>query len=395
MKNTLIISTLVALCLVSSTTAFAGPGKPYRYDFEPRLVAKTNKEIEKMMPILEKQVELLIKMVGNGKYRAKLESEFTKVIATYDSSIGYSVEKCASAPTCPGLGTRENASAWDSGQKLSFLASVLKKYKAPLSKTCIGVVHKDESTSSEKFETSFQPLNWHFPLQFLSGSMFGSKLPRMIGFGEVDLRSLDESELIKMANLSNQIVELQIMLRDGIEDQFNDDALQKIKSYEQSGEKYYGPEYIFGTQAGMGYDKQPCEFYAGKGSAKKYWPVIGYEMILPAEIVTSSYLSKTIANCGGSNCQSYSFGGGELKHDFAKFPPEYINAWKNLAIYYQDYFPYLPLKNMSLGDEIDMYDAMLAAKTEEPLGDLMSEDSSSESDSSTSEDDDLALPSLD
>ena len=233
--------------------------------------------------------------------------------------------------------------------------------------------------------------------------MFSSKLSRRSGFGEVDLRSLDESELIRMANLSNQIVELQIMLRDGIEDQFDDDALQKFMTYEQSGAKYYSSGFIFGTNKGSGWDQQagrvyknPCEFYAGKGSANHYWPVMGYEMILPAEIVTSSKLSKDISGCTGmgSGCKSNSFGGGTLKSDFAKFPPEYIDAWKNLAIYYEDYFPNLPL-NMSLGDVIDMYDAMLAAKTEEPLGDLMSEDSGSAVIISTSEDDDLALPSLD
>ena len=393
MKNTLIYSTLVTLCVVSTTAAFANyHDEPYKYDVQPRLVTKTNNKIEKMMPILEKQVELLIKMIGNEKYRAKLEPEFAKVLVTYDRHIGSPVEKCARQSRCPGLGTKENESAWDSGQKLSFLASVLKHYEAPLSKTCIGVVHKAQKTTSPYRITSYQPLNWNFPLQFLGGAMFGSRLPGKIGFGEVDLRSLDESELIRMANLSNKIVELQTMLRDGIEGQFDDDALQKIKPYKDSGEYYVQPGLAFGTKFGMPYDKNPCDLYAGKGAAaRKYWPVIGYEMILPAEVVTSSYLSQRFVKTSGSN-PGYSFGGGSLKFDFSKLPSEYINAWKNLAIYYEDYFPSIPLLN---GYEIDMYDEMLAAKTEEPLGDLMSENSSSEGGSSTSEDDDLALPSLD
>jgi hypothetical protein len=386
MKNTLMISTLVALYLVSATTA----AEPYSYDFEPRLVTKTNNEIEKMMPILEKQVEFLIKMVGNAQYRAKLESEFALVITGYDNVRTTAKECIASKNGCQAISLKDNENAWDSGQKLSFLASVLKQYKAPLSKTCIGIVHKDENPAGQRGATAHQPLSWKFPLQFLSGSMFGNKFSQQMGFGMVDLRSLDESELIRMAKLSNQIVELQTILQDGIEGEFDEDALQKITSYKNSGDRYIYLENSFGIWDNRTRKPEPCDLFAGKGAiARAYWPVIGYEIILPAEIVTSN---KYWTGWTKKADNMYSFGGDRLKYDFAKLPSEYINAWKNLAIYYQKYFPGFPGLN---GSEIDMYDELLAKKLEAPLGDLMSEDSGSAVIISTSEDDDLALPSLD
>jgi hypothetical protein len=383
MQNSLMIIKILVVFIFSISTAFA---KPYSRDLDARLVTKTNKKLEKMLPVLEKQVELLIKMIGNEKYRDKLETEFAKVIATYDTYGRHTPQNCNSR--CQGLRTKENENEWTSGQKLSFLGTVLKKYKVPLSKTCIGVKRKDYPHQDYKTQSVYQPLNWNFPLYFLGGEMFATLPLFSIGFGQVDLRSLDESELIRMANISNKIVELQTVLREGIEDQFDEDALQQVMSFEGSGKKYFGAGLVFGTQTGrQPLDKDPCDLFKGKGQAKFYWPVIGYEMILPKEIVTSAH--------GIYFHNDYSFGGGALAPDLAKFPSEYINAWKNLAIYYADYFYDGNLPGARFALDIDMYDKMLADKTEEPLDDLMSEDSNNDGENLMSDDDDLALPSLD
>jgi len=345
---------LMGIFSLSSTSAFAQIN--WAQGFKPKMVERTNQKLEKMMPIVERQVELLIKMIGNDKYRARLEPEFAKVIGGQQN---------------PQI----NGKLWNEGNKWSFLAMVLKEYKAPLAKTCIG---------NEKYRGGHQPLNWTFPFEFLSGSMFPqNKYNKKMGFGVADLRTVDKAELIRMAHLSNQIVELQKMLRDGIEGKFDDKALQEFASYEKSGRGYH-MGMNFGIKPGMQRQK-PCEWYASKGiNARMYWPAIGYEMIVPSEIAVSSSIL--------SYLPGYSFGGGEAKPYFSEMPSEYINAWKNLTVYYQDYIPFIPENNFY--SIIEMYDAMLATKTDEPLGDLMSEDSGSGGDSSAS-DDDLALPSLD
>ena len=360
MKRVISYVVLVGIFSLSTTTAFAGmPWVGWAKGFEPKMVARTNQKLEKMMPIVERQVELLIKMIGNDKYRARLEPEFAKVIGGLKNP-------------------QQNSKLWNAGNKWSFLASVLKEYKAPLRKTCIG---------NEQYRGGHQPLNWTFPLEFLSGSMFPqNKYKKNMGFGIADLRRVDKSELIRMAHLSNQSVELQKMLRDGIEGKFDDDALQQFASYEKSGRVYHmGMQ--FGISPGMPRQKQkPCEWYASKGiNARMYWPAIGYEMIVPSEIAVSSSIL--------SYLPGHSFGGNEVKPYFDEMPSEYINAWKNLTVYYQNYLPFLP--ENSFYNIIERYDATLAAKTDEPLGDLMSEDSGSGGDSSASDDDDLALPSLD
>ena len=203
-----------------------------------------------------------------------------------------------------------------------------------------------------------------------------------IGFGVADLRKVDKAELIRMSNLANQIVELQKMLRDGIEGKFDDDALQEFASYEKSGGQYQMYTH-FGRRSNL--HKKPCAWYAGKKVAKGSQNAIGYEIIVPGEIAASSKIYMYVPVT--------SFGGGAAKQIFDEMPSEYINAWKNLITYYQEYLPFLPEDRFY--KIIEHYDAALVAKTDEPLGDLMSEDAGSGGDSSKSDDSDLALPSLD
>ena len=78
--------------------------------------AKANmviRKVTKIMPLLEKQIELTIKMVGNDKYRAKLEPEFAKAIGV---SIGQNSD-------LKNL-VKEK---WRGPGSLSFFAGVLKK----------------------------------------------------------------------------------------------------------------------------------------------------------------------------------------------------------------------------------------------------------------------------
>ena len=356
MKKIFLFLLCVGILPIATTSSFAeirwGQG------FDPKMIARTNQKLEKVMPIVERQGELLIKMIGNDKYRAKLEPEFAKVIGSLPTRMD---------------DVRKNWSSWDAGQKLSFLASVLKQYKAPLTKTCIvGEVRRG----------GHQPLNWTFPLEFLGGSMFPRTKSESIGFGVADLRKVDKAELIRMSNLANQIVELQKMLRDGIEDKFDDDALQEFTSYEKSG-----GQYRMYTHFGLEYNrpKKPCAWYAGKKIARGKQNAIGYEIIVPGEIAASSKIYMYVPVT--------SFGGGAAKQIFDEMPSEYINAWKNLITYYQEYLPFLPEDRFY--KIIEHYDAALVAKTDEPLGDLMSEDAGSGGDSSKSDDSDLALPSLD
>lgn len=379
MKTFRIIMAVILVSAMCSTTAFANRNKPYHYDLDENFLKKTNRQIEKEMSTLEKQVELLVKMIANDKYRDKVQSEFSEVLVGYyyPSNAGtYDPKKCGDG--CYALNTSKNQTEWSRGQKLSFLASVLKKYKAPLSKTCIGVLYDN------RFPRLYQPLNWNFPIAYLSGQMFAGLneyREQEFGFGMVDLLPLGETELIRMANISNKIIELQTVIRDGMEDKFNEDILQQYKSFEYAAKRYKGKYSTpFGTGDSKSFDKDPCDIFKGKGLAEFYWPVIGYEIILPKEIITGNTSFDWRSN-------DYIFGGGILESDLEKFPPEYINAWKNLAIFFNDYFPELDAEF-----PIDMYDELLRAKAEEPLGDLMSDEN--EGSNSIIEDDELALPSL-
>ena len=380
MKIYKIITTIISVFAISGSMAIAqNEHKPYHYDLDVNFLKKTNRQIEKEMSTLEKQVELLVKMISNEKYRDKIQTEFSEVLVTYvqSKSSNYDPKKCGD--NCKFLGTAKNEAEWKRGQKLSFLASVLKKYKAPLSKTCIG------DLLSQPFPRLYQPLNWNFPIAFLSGQMFAGPSKKSyqqeLGFGMVDLLPLGETELIRMANISNKIIELQTVLRDGIEGKLNEDILQQYVSFEHATKLYRGKYNTpFGTGDNRLIDKDPCDIFKGKGKAEFFWPVIGYEIILPKEIITGNTYFNWRSN-------DYIFGGGILESDLEKFPPEYINAWKNLAIFFNDYFP-----ELNAEFPINMYDELLSAKAEEPLGDLMSDEN--EGSNSTIEDDELALPSL-
>jgi hypothetical protein len=77
-------------------------------------------------------------------------------------------------------------------------------------------------------------------------------------------------------------------------------------------------------------------------------------------------------------------------------PVEYTQVWRDMNSFYVEYIGE-PLFGDNMNPYFDVLDDILAKKVEEPLGDLMSEDSDTDkTDTSTDDDDDgLALPSLD
>jgi hypothetical protein len=367
-KISINLTVLLGLTFLFSASAFSYNPK----NIDSKTVARANQKLTKMMPILENQVELIVKMITNDKYRAKLEDEFKLVIGCAGQGAG-------------GGGRSDHETDYDYSSwcikefkrdpQMSFLASVLKQYKAPLTKTCFG---------NTTYRGGHQPLYWSFPLEFLSGSMMlKNKSDRNVGFGVARLNQVDKADLIKLAEISNKVVELQRLLRDGIDGMFDDDVLQTHASYTSAGSNYHIGT-AFGDPPGRR-NQGPCDWYEGQDSHNGN-KLIGYEMILPAEIVKKSRVL--------SYLPKYSFGGGvpEAAADFNAMPAEYIDAWKNLTSFYMDYLPFLP--GDSFYNIIDRYDEVLAGKAEEPVGDLMSDDSDTDkTDSST--DDDLALPSLD
>ena len=374
------IITIFSVFAFPVSIAHANNDEPYRYELNTEFLAKTNRQIEKELPVLERQVELLIKMISNDRYRAKIQNELSEVLIGYMPNYkNYDPEKIQPNEN---LGTAKNESEWKRGQKLSFLAKVLKEYKAPLSKTCIGINYRGEKNAVN--QDIYQPLNWHFPIAYLSGQMFTKKRINQLGFGAVDLLSLSEPELISIANLSNKIIDLQIVLRDGFEDKLNLDVLQQYVSLAHAKNNYkykYNAPFGIVVNSFRYYKNKPCDIFRGNGDlAAKFWPVIGYEMILPTEIIPEYRHFNLSKN-------DYSTGGGILESDLEKFPPEYIDAWKNLAYFYNDYYP-----DLKVNFPIEMYDKILTAKAEEPLGDLMSGEN--DGSNSTIEDDELALPSL-
>lgn len=379
MKNFLIFSVIAAFtfCILPASSVSA---KPYESDLDTKLLVKTNKDLERMLPTIERQVELIIKMISNGKYRERIEDEFSKVMVSYRQGGGnYDPSKCGK--NCRAISTKENQSAWERGTNLSFLASVLDEYKAPLSKTCIGILQDVDASRNMFIPNIYQPLNWNFPIAYLSGQMFSKQPNKNLGFGVVDLRSLDESELIQMSRITNQIIELQIILRDGIDGKLDEQELQKYKTFQHASARYLGKyRSPFGTADHKPYDKKPCDIFEGKGQAEHMWPVLGYEIILPPEIIENAASFNWRRN-------DYIFGGGLLKSDLAKFPTEYIDAWKNLANYYINYFP-----DMDADISPEMYEELLTEKTKEPLGDFMAEGNDDELPSL--EEDGLELPSL-
>jgi hypothetical protein len=369
------------IAIVFASTIYA---KPYEHDLDVKLLKGTTAELEKMLPTLERQVELIIKMVDNDRYRNLLEEEFAVVMVSFfqnGTGGNYDPEKCDK--NCNGISTYKNKSEWERGNKLSFLAKVLDEYEAPLSKTCVGVFQKSKVTGGiGGVPNIYQPLNWNFPIAYLSGHMFAKEpTGKDLGFGVVDLTSLSAEDLTRMAKVTSEVIRLQVILRDGIEGKLDENKLQKFKTYEHAAKRYLNRyKSPFGTGEHKPYDEKPCEIFAGKGQAEHMWPVLGYEMILPKEIVENS---------AGFNWRKndYTFGGGLLEADLAGMPTEYLDAWKNLANYFSDYFP-----EMKADLPIQMYEKLLEEKTNAPLGDLMSVEDGN--DLPDFEDDGLELPSL-
>ena len=339
--------------------------------------AKANmviRKVGKVMPLVEKQTELIIKMVGNDKYRAKLEPEFATAIGVALSG-NFEQSRIDSVKE-----------KWKGPGSLSFFAGVLKIYKAPLSKTCIPA----PSSMDPKSASWMQPLHPLFPHRFLSGSIMGKRWD-YDGLGYIDLRTLDKSVLVEMSMVSNQLIELHKALRDGISDKFD---LDRLKKHGLSIENVFAPRanygaYGFSFGPALGQGESSCGWYLGKAindnynyNLEHYWVAMGYELLLPTDF---------FVECRWCKSKRTAYGGGKAILYLSDLPEEYIGAWRNLLTYYRDY---LPVQGEAFYDEIIVeIDAMLAEKAEEPLGDLMSEDS--DTDKTDDDDGGLALPSLD